>query len=80
MHIQHNQCTHQCSLQDVKILSDDGHHLSDHLSHENKEVVNTIGISLRLRDDSLGDTISPLDQINEENALSRVGEQPFLTI
>lgn len=74
MHIQHNQCAHQGSLEDVEVLSDDSDHLSDHFLHEVEEHGDTVGVALGLRDDGFGDAVSPFYQVDEEDALCGEGE------
>lgn len=80
MHVDHNQCTHQCPLESVEVFSHNSHHLCDHFFHETlKSPHSLFGIAL-LIEHCLSDSLAPLDLIHQQNVLRVIGKQPFLAI
>ena len=67
-------------MQRIKLASDDGHFTVDHLLHEVKVFHHGCALTLTNADNGFSAPFSPLDEINGEDRLSEVDEQPIITL
>lgn len=80
MYIKHNQGTHQSSLQNVEILSDNRYHSCDKLLHECFVSMYTVFLVFGFVKNCLGNALSPFYEVNQQNVLGVEGEKPVFTV
>lgn len=79
MHVEHNQRSHECTLQCIELAPDDRYLLIDQLFHEIEVLHETSATTLAHCDDGLGTSLCPLDKIDCQHRLCEVDEEPIVS-